>query len=118
MLEKLTEKQNEFILDVIGRETSRINILEGSVRSGKAFVSLIARILMVVQYPKDSQFLMVGKTITSLKRNCLVLLESLCPKGDFSFSISKKEAVLFGRKIYLEGVNDSRAENKIIGMTL
>lgn len=61
---------------------------------------------------------MVGKTITSLKRNCLVLPESLCPKGDFPFSISKKEALLFGRKIYLEGVNDSRAENKIRGMTL
>ena len=30
----------------------------------------------------------------------------------------KEEASLFGRKIYLEGVNDSRAEQKIRGMTL
>jgi PBSX family phage terminase large subunit len=61
---------------------------------------------------------MVGKTITSLKRNCLVLLQNLCKKGAFLFSLSKKEAVLFGRKIYLEGVNDIRAEQKIRGMTL
>lgn len=118
MLKKLTQKQSDFISDVVLGDTSRINILEGSVRSGKTFVSLIAWILMLVQYPEDSKFLMVGKTLTSLKRNCLVLLENLCSNGGFSFSISKKEAVLFGRKIYLEGVNDSRAENKIRGMTL
>lgn len=118
MLEKLTQKQNDFILDVIDENMSRINILEGSVRSGKTFVSLIAWVMMIAEYPKDSQFLMVGKTITSLKRNCLVLLENLCSKDSFFFSTSKKEAMLFGKKIYLEGVNDSRAENKIRGMTL
>ena len=118
MLEKLNGKQNDFILDVIDGETARINILQGSVRSGKTFVSLIAWLIMVAEAPKESQFLMVGKTITSLKRNCLVLLQSFCRKGTFSFSLSKKEAVLFGRKIYLEGVNDARSEQKIRGMTL
>ncbi len=101
MFERLNKKQNSFILDVIDDNTSRINILQGSVRSGKTYVSLIAWLMMIAEYPKDSQFLMVGKTITSLKRNCLVLLESLCPKGNFSFSNSKKEAELFGRKVYI-----------------
>jgi len=32
--------------------------------------------------------------------------------------LSKKEATLYGRKIYLEGVNDAGAESKIRGMTL
>ncbi len=36
----------------------------------------------------------------------------------FTYSLNSKEGWLFGRKIYLEGVNDSRAENKIRGMTL
>jgi PBSX family phage terminase large subunit len=79
-------------------------------------VSLIAWLILISLYPKNSNFLMVSKTITSLKRNCLTLLASLCPA--FVFSTSKKEASLFGRKIYLEGVNDSRAEQKIRGMTL
>lgn len=118
MFEKLNPKQSDFLKNVIDEELARINILQGSVRSGKTYVSLIAWLIIVCMYPKSSQFLMVGKTITSLKRNCLVLLESMCKKGAFSYSLSKKEARLFGRKIYLEGVNDSRAENKIRGMTL
>lgn len=116
MLERLSPKQKNFLIDVINKKTARINILDGSVRSGKTFVSLIAWILLIAEYPIDSTFLMVGKTITSLKRNCLTLLQNFTP--DFSFSISKKEATLYGRKIYLEGVNDSRSENKIRGMTL
>lgn len=118
MLNNLNPKQNEFIKDIIFSRTQRINLLQGSVRSGKTFISLIAWIIMLCEYPQDSAFLMVGKTLTSLKRNCLALLEDFCPKASFSYSLSKKEAVLFGRKIYLEGVNDSRAENKIRGMTL
>lgn len=118
MFESFNEKQEEFVKDIKQNNLSRMNILQGSVRSGKTYVSLIAWIMLVARYPKDSQFLMVGKTITSLKRNCLVLLESLCRRDSFSFSTSKKEAILFGRKIYLEGVNDSRAEQKIRGMTL
>ncbi|MBR5586777.1 MAG: PBSX family phage terminase large subunit, partial [Clostridia bacterium] len=51
-------------------------------------------------------------------RNVLVLLSQLVGKNNFSYSLSKKEGILFGRKIYFEGVSDSRAESKIRGMTL
>ena len=37
---------------------------------------------------------------------------------NFTYSLPKKEARLVGRLVYLEGVNDSRAESKIRGMTL
>lgn len=110
--------QKELLNDVNNDKLSRINILEGSVRSGKTYVSLIAWFLMILKYPENAQFLMVGKTITSLKRNCLSVLESLFGTDLFTYSISKKEANIVGRKIYLEGVNDVRAENKIRGMTL
>lgn len=73
---------------------------------------------MVLKYPQNVQFLMVGKTITSLKRNCLSVLEGLFGTDLFTYSISKKESNIAGRKIYLEGVNDVRAEHKIRGMTL
>lgn len=61
---------------------------------------------------------MVAKTLTSLRRNCLDLLQTLVGKNNFTYSLSKKEGCLFGRLIYLEGVNDARAESKIRGMTL
>ena len=118
MFERLSQKQREFLTDIIDGDIKRINILEGSVRSGKTYVSLIAWIVLVCLAPIESKFFMVGKTLTSLKRNCLTILEELCPEGEFEYSISKKEAYLFARKMFLEGVSDVRAEHKIRGMTL
>lgn len=68
--------------------------------------------------PKESKYLMVAKTLTSLRRNCLDLLQELAGSKNFTYTLSQKEGFLFGRKVYLEGVNDARAEGKIRGMTL
>ena len=68
--------------------------------------------------PRDGAYLMAAKTLTSLRRNVLDLLTELVSGNNFSYSLSKKEARLFGRLVYLEGVNDARAEGKIRGMTL
>ena len=96
----------------------RINLLEGSVRSGKTWISLVLWAFWVATMPADKNYLMVAKTLTSLRRNCLDLLETLVGTMHFSYSLSKKEGELFGRRVYLEGVNDARAESKIRGMTL
>lgn len=109
----LSEKQKKFLKD----DLRRINLLYGSVRSGKTWISLLKWAIWVGQQAQDKQFLMVGKTITTLKRNCLVLLEELI--GDnITYSISQKKAVIFGRTVWLEGANDERSESKIRGMTL
>lgn len=109
----LSEKQKAFIKG----DLHRINLLYGSVRSGKTWISLLKWAIWVGQQPIDKQFLMVGKTITTLKRNCLVLLEELI--GDnIIYSISQKKALIFGRTVWLEGANDERSESKIRGMTL
>lgn len=109
----LNPKQLEFILN----EDSTINLLSGAVRSGKTYISLLKWAMFVGSMPKDAEFLMTGKTITSLKRNCLGLLQDLV--GDnFKYSTSQKSGELFGHKIWLEGANDERAESKIRGMTL
>lgn len=96
----------------------RINLLEGSVRSGKTWISLVLWAFWVATMPADKNYLMVAKTLTSLRRNCLDLLETLVGTMHFTYSLSKKEGELFGRRVYLEGVNDARAESKIRGMTL
>lgn len=86
------------------------------MRSGKTWISLIAWAIFIATMPKEAEFLMVGKTLTTLKRNCLGLLQQLEPS--FSFSVSQKKAVLYGRTIWLEGASDERSEDKIRGMTL
>lgn len=109
----LSKKQRAFLKG----DLHRINLLYGSVRSGKTWISLLKWAIWVGQQAQDKQFLMVGKTITTLKRNCLVLLEELI--GDnITYSISQKKAVIFGRIVWLEGANDERSESKIRGMTL
>lgn len=108
-----SKKQEDFLIN----DLHRINLLYGSVRSGKTWISLLKWAIWVGQQPIGKEFLMVGKTITTLKRNCLGLLEQLI--GDnITYSISQKKAVIFGRTVWLEGANDERSESKIRGMTL
>lgn len=68
--------------------------------------------------PATGLFLMCAKSITTLKRNCLLLLQDLVGSDNFTFSTSSKEGVLFGRRILLEGANDIRSESKIRGLSL
>lgn len=113
-----SEKQKQLLRLFKQKELRRINILHGSVRSGKTWISLVLWAFWMLTMPEDAAYLMVAKTLTSLRRNCLDLLETLVGKSNFSYSLAAKQAVLFGRTVYLEGVNDARAESKIRGMTL
>lgn len=109
----LSDKQKKFLKSNL----HRINLLYGSVRSGKTWISLLKWAIWIGQQPITQEFLMVGKTITTLKRNCLGLLESLIG-NNITYSISQKKALIFGRTVWLEGANDERSEGKIRGMTL
>lgn len=96
----------------------RINLLEGSVSSGKTWISLVLWAFWVKSMPEDKLYMMCAKSLTTLKRNCLILLQELIGIDNFEFSVSSKEGKLFGRKILLEGANDARSESKIRGLTL
>lgn len=113
-----TPKQLQLLKLWQQNKLKRLNILEGSVRSGKTWVSLVLWAFWVASSPKDKTYMMIGKTITTLKRNCLYPLQELIGERNFTFSTSAKEASLFGRKILLEGASDKRSEGKIRGVTL
>lgn len=110
----LSKKQQEFFL----AKDKRLNFLIGSVRSGKTYISLLKFSIVVASAPRGNEFIMTAKTLTTLKRNCLNPLLDLVGSNNFAYSISKKEATLFGKKVYLEGANDETSEQKIRGMTL
>ncbi len=113
-----SKKQEKVISLLKHGKLKRINLLEGSVRSGKTWISLVLWAMWVATMPKEGTYLMAAKTLTALERNNLNLLLSLVGKDNFSFSVQSKKAVLFGRTVYLEGANDARSENKIRGLTL
>lgn len=113
-----TTKQNELIRLLEQNKLKRINLLQGSVSAGKTWISLIAWALWVATRSKDHLYMMCGKSLQTLKRNCLLPLQELIGEKHFKFSLSTKEGILFGRKIMLEGANDQRSESKIRGITL
>lgn len=113
-----TEKQRELLRLWQKRQLQRINLLEGSVSSGKTWVSLVLWAFWVASMPQSKPYLMCGKSLITLKRNCLLLLQELVGESNFVFSVPAKEGYLFGRRVFLEGANDARSESKIRGMTL
>ena len=113
-----SKKQRAFLRLWQKGRLRRINILVGSVRSGKTWISLIVWAFFVATSPKDGRYLMCAKTLAALKRNCLDLLQQMVGERNFKYSLAKKDAVLFGRTVYLEGANDTRSESKIRGLSL
>ena len=114
----LTDKQKQLFADWKHGRMRRINILEGSVRSGKTYSSLILWALWLAVHPRNGRYLMAGRTLTSLRRNCLEPLNELLGEEHMRFSTAAKRAVIFGRCVDLEGAANTLSENKIRGLTL
>lgn len=113
-----TEKQKQLLRIFRNGELKRLNILQGSVRSGKTWISLILWALWVATRPKEHLYMMCAKSLQTLDRNCLGPLQELIGKNNFSYSFAAKKGRLFGRRIVLEGAYDKSSENKIRGITL
>lgn len=97
---------------------SRINIWHGAVRSGKTISSLIAFGMRVGNRQKDGQYMMVGRTIGTLERNCIIPLSQIFGRDAVSYRPFQSRMRLFGRQVHLVGANDDRAADKIRGVTL
>ncbi len=111
-------RQQELLDRLKGGGLRRLNILEGSVRSGKTYVSLALWVLWVARSPRRGQYLMTGRTLAALERNVLEPLVRLAGEENFSYSLTGKKGRLFGRRVWLEGAGDARAQEKIRGLTL
>lgn len=118
MTEFFTPKQKRLISDFKHNRLKRINILDGSVRSGKTVITFILWGLWVATMPADKTYLMTARTLTTLKRNCLEPMVQFFGAENFQYSISSKQGRLFGRNVQFEGANDAQAEAKIRGLTL
>jgi len=108
-------------IDAIAHATGRINIWEGSIRSGKTMSSLIAWLLYVANAPRGGELVMVGKTLQTVYRNLFVPLMSVDKFGDIARQIHYTQgaptATILGRVVHIVGANDAKAESKIRGFT-
>lgn len=107
----LSDKQTSVVLDA----KARIVILEGSVRSGKSFASLLLFMRDLKEGP-EGRYVVCGKSETTIIRNVVEPLNDLCG-GIIRYNRGMREFTLFGRKVYVVGANDERAEGKIRGNT-
>ena len=93
----------------------RLNIWEGSVRSGKSFVSLL-RFIKELRTGPEGHCIIVGPTRDSIQRN---VVTELCNLLGFPIPSPKSTQInIFNRIVYLVGANDERAQRKIQGATL
>lgn len=93
----------------------RLNIWEGSVRSGKSFISLVRFIKELKEGP-PGQAMIVGASRDAIQRN---VLSELCALLGFPLPTPKaSQMVIFDRLVYLVGASDERAQRRIQGSTL
>lgn len=95
----------------------RINVWEGSVRSGKT-VGSILKWLQFVRTAAPGNLLMVGKTERTLTRNIIEPIVAWLGPKRARHVIGSGELWVCGRRIYLVGANNELAQDKIRGLTL
>ena len=112
MLDLPVGKQRYSIL----HSNARINIWEGSVRSGKTMASILRWIEYCINGPPGN-LLMVGKTQKSLEHNVLNVISELVGPKNYKYNKISGEAFIYGRRCYTIGANDDKAAGKIQGIT-
>jgi len=95
----------------------RLVICDGSVRSGKSVGADVAWIDFC-RHAHDGNLLMAGKTERTLKRNVVDPLIEILGNRRCRYVGGSGELWVCGRRVYLVGANDERAEEKIRGLTL
>ncbi|MFI6606860.1 PBSX family phage terminase large subunit [Streptomyces sp. NPDC050507] len=105
----------------IVQSDARINLWEGSVRSGKTIASLLRWLIYVADAPRGGELVMVGRTRDSLYRNIIGPLMNPELFGDLAQQVSYNNgapiAYILGRPVHVLGANDAKAEPKVRGMT-
>lgn len=101
---------------------ARINLWEGSIRSGKTVGSLL-RWLMHVAAVKDApgELFMFGRTRDSVARNVFGPLRDRSLFGPLArqidYTSGAPSATILGQTVHVLGANDKQAEEKVRGLT-
>ncbi len=106
----------------IVESTARLNIWQGSVRSGKTVSSLLRLLGAIAAAPSSGRILLFGKTRESVNRNIMSVLTDPAIFGPLAkltkYNPGAPTGTILGREVDVLGANDAKAEPKVRGMTL
>ncbi|MEU3013353.1 PBSX family phage terminase large subunit [Nocardia asteroides] len=94
-----------------------INILEGSVRSGKTIGSLLDWARFIRTGPAGA-LLMAARTERTLINNVLTPMQAMFGASNVVINSGSGTATIFGRLVLLVGANTEQSRTKIQGLTL
>ncbi|MFG1796703.1 PBSX family phage terminase large subunit [Nocardia sp. NPDC049149] len=101
---------------------ARCNIWEGAIRSGKTIASILCWLIFLSNPPSGGQFVMVGRTRESLARNVIEPMRDPALFGHLagrvSYTLGAPTATILGRRVYMLGASDAKAEMSLRGLTV
>ncbi len=109
-------------LDFMRGSTARVNILEGSIRSGKTVVSLLRWLIYAARAPRSGELVMIGRTRDAVWRNVIAPLQDPSLFGSLADLVvgnsGAPTVTILGRRVWVLGASDAKAEKVIRGMTV
>lgn len=108
-------------IDFVANSTARINIASGSIRAGKTISTLLRWLIYVASAPKGGELVVVAKTTNSAASNVFIPLQDPNLFGPLAqhvhYTRGAPTATILGRQVRVIGANDTRAEERLRGMT-
>lgn len=112
-----TDKQINTVQTICSTR-KKVNILYGTIRSGKTILSLIIWIIIIkLLSKKRGEIIMIGRTITSLYDNVLSPLKQEYGKY-IDASRNRSTANIFGVTVLIRSASDESSEEKIRGLSV
>lgn len=103
------------------QSTGRINLWEGAIRSGKTYASLLRWAMYCATSAIPGELVVISRTRDSAARNVFATLADPGKFGELAHHVSytpgAAQATILGRKMWVLGSSDIRAENTIRGLT-
>ncbi|MGO2112562.1 MAG: PBSX family phage terminase large subunit, partial [Pseudoclavibacter sp.] len=114
----LSPKQKQSLREADGR----VNVWEGSVRSGKTYSSVLAYLLELAADPTGGEFLITGKNRDSIYRNFFGTIDKADGLRAFRSAVQYRAgaptARILGHEVHVIGANDASSESRIRGATI
>lgn len=106
----------------IREATGRVNIWEGSIRSGKTISSLLRWMLFTATAPRGGELVAIGRTRDAVWRNVIGPLQDPDITGSAAGHVVGNHGApivtILGRRVHILGASDAKAEKVIRGLTV